>query len=210
MGSRSVYCWVLTLVLAAFGGSASAGDGVVAVQSADASCANDSSNRYVNCENGTITDNRSGLVWLANANCLGDLNWFEAMEAVRGLSDLPDEGSACFGLSRDECDCALSDGSSPGEWRLPSIAEWEAMVEPTCSDPALSDDEGSGCWNSPCDPGSTCSFYRVQSSSNYWSASSDLTSTNVFNVWVAFMGSGDVLSVPKTGALFVWPVRGGQ
>jgi hypothetical protein len=47
-----------------------AGDGVVALQTADPSCPDDSGKIYVDCGNGTVTDNRTGLVWLKNADCL--------------------------------------------------------------------------------------------------------------------------------------------
>ena len=62
----------------------------------------------------TVTDNRTGLVWLENADCLGAVDWFTAKEVVAGLSDL--QGS-------DPDDCGLSDDSSPGEWRLPLLGE---------------------------------------------------------------------------------------
>jgi len=33
-----------------------------------------------------------------------------------------------FGLTPDECDCGLSDGSPLGEWRLASADEWYAIL----------------------------------------------------------------------------------
>jgi len=84
------------------------GDGVVALQTAEAACPNGTAARYVNCNNGTVTDNLTGLVWLANANCFGDLEWREALEAVEGFADLPDDGEACSsiaGPTPDKCDC---------------------------------------------------------------------------------------------------------
>ena len=100
----------------------------MALQTADRSCPDDSGNVYVDCGNGTVTDNRTGLVWLKDANCLsgapggGAVDWFTAMEFVAGLSDQPATSAAAAH------DCGLSDGSSPGEWRLPTAAEWEAMM----------------------------------------------------------------------------------
>jgi hypothetical protein len=43
---------------------------VVALQTVVPSCADDSANRCVDCGNGTVTNNDTGLVWLANADCL--------------------------------------------------------------------------------------------------------------------------------------------
>ncbi len=184
------------------------GSGLVALQTAAPSCPDDSGDRYVDCDNGTVTDNETGLVWLKNADCFGWTDWYEAMAAVGSLSDLPDDGEACDTLTADECDCGLSDGSSPGEWRLASVAEWEVMVSPTCQDPALSDDEGTGCWNSPCDPGSSCSFYGVQTE-YYWSSSSYVPNPSKF-AWYVDLSDGSVYLVGKAIAKPMWPVRGGQ
>jgi hypothetical protein len=61
----------LFAALAMWGASGAwAGDGVVALQTADPSCPDDSGDRYVDCGNGTVTDNDTGLVWLKQANCL--------------------------------------------------------------------------------------------------------------------------------------------
>ena len=118
---------MVVVVLSA--GAAAGGDGMVALQTADPACGDNSNNRFVDCGNGTVTDNQSGLVWLANADCIGSLDWYEAMAAVASLADLEADG-ACLGLTTKECDCGLSDGSSPGEWRLPTVTEWEAMIAP--------------------------------------------------------------------------------
>ncbi|MCH7666905.1 MAG: DUF1566 domain-containing protein [Acidobacteria bacterium] len=129
-----------------------AGDGLVALQTADPSCPDDSTDIYVDCGNGTVTDNRTGLVWLQNANCYGLLDWHEAVEIVANLSDVPASSGAALGLH----DCGLSDGSSPGEWRLPSQAERNAMVsnalgqggDPDCiaTPPTITNDSGQECW----------------------------------------------------------------
>ena len=119
-GTTASACLLCCLLLGVSG--VWAGDGVVALQTAGTSCADGSGNRYVDCGNGTVTDNETGLVWLANADCLGSVDWLTASEFVAGLSDKP-EGSIAAAH-----DCGLSDGSSPGEWRLPSMEEWEAMV----------------------------------------------------------------------------------
>jgi len=183
-----------------------AGDGVVALQTAAPSCRNNSSNIYVNCGNGTVTDNRTGLVLLKNANCFGPMEFSTAFEVVAGLSDLP--GS-------DPDDCGLSDGSSPGEWRIPSRGEWERMIDdalgiggdPDCrpSPPLITNDGGGGCWvNGP------SSFTGIVAD-RYWSSTS--WSGDVTQVY--FVHLFDTL--PRfdvgfrTAALnYLWPVRGGQ
>jgi hypothetical protein len=196
----------LTIALSA---TASAGDGVVALQTADASCMPPwfVVGRYFDCGNGTVLDRNTGLVWLANANCFGTLDWHSAVEVVENLSDLHDR-TICGGASGDDCDCGLSDNSSPGEWRLPSISEWREMTENAadqgCQNPALTDDLGLSCWTDEC---TSCSFYDVQSTW-YWSASSEVL--NPSNAYVLNLRYGSVTWNVKPGVLPVWPVRYGQ
>jgi hypothetical protein len=71
----------------------------------------DNGNRYVDCGNGTVTDTVTGLVWLKNANCFGEQTYAAASQAAAGL-----------GAGQ----CGLTDGSSPGDWRLPTLVEWQA------------------------------------------------------------------------------------
>ncbi len=185
---------------------------MVALQSAAASCPDDSGDRYVDCGNGTVTDQQTGLVWLANANCFGFLDWYEAGSAVAGLADLPDEGETCDSLTPDQCDCGLADGSSPGEWRLPSIGEWEAMVEYatdvlTCSRPTISNDAGDGCWDQMCVDAGNCSFSAVDDEI-YWSSSTIVSDPS--KAWTLDTIDGTVGELSKVGVNLVWPVRGGQ
>jgi hypothetical protein len=210
------WCLVGFLVWGASG--AGAGDGIVALQTAAASCADPTnSDRYIDCGNGTVTDNDTGLVWLRNANCIGaagggtgdppgNVDWYTAMEFVAGLSDLP-------GVT-DPDDCGLSDGSSPGEWRLPSKAEWQAMTAAArtsgCSEPAITNDSRSDCWDQDCSDLGACSFTGVLSS-YYWSSST--RTSGVTAAWAEDIhGSPRPPREPlfKDASVGVWPVRGGQ
>lgn len=199
---------VVLLALAA-GGAAFGGNGAVMLQTSDVSCGDDSTDFYVSCGNGTVTDNRTGLVWLANANCFGQLTWVDAMALVAGLGDLPEH--ACAGMTADECDCGLSDKSSPGEWRLPSMAEWKSMISAgwdgdTCA-PAIANDVGNGCWNELCAELAACSFYDVQAA-GYWAASPFIPQPT--SAWCGDLLNGGPDLVDRTLTAFVWPVRGGQ
>lgn len=222
----------LALVIATGpGGAALAGDGMVALQTAAASCADDSGDRYVDCGNGTVTDNETGLVWLANANCLGMCNlsglpcavnadcpvgqicspvavdWHTARDFVAGLSDKPPGSSAA------NQDCGLADGSSPGEWRLPSVEEWEAMVEHAddvlgCALLMITNDAGDDCWDPACVTAGACSFHGVQPA-RYWS-STTFVSWPESAAWFVSLEYGYVQVNIKTNDSYVWPVRGGQ
>lgn len=202
--------WLFSSLVITIPLSGLAGDGIVALQTADPACPDTSGNRYVDCGNGTITDNETGLVWLANADCFGVLAWRDAMDAVAGLADQPD-AEVCVGVTPDNCDCGLSDGSSPGEWRLASFGEWRAMVEHAddvlmCS-PTISNDAGGGCWNQSCVDAGQCSFYGVVAMT-YWASTTVVIDPP--KAWGVHLAHGGVAGTGKLAALYVWPVRGGQ
>jgi len=201
----SVFLFLITLTQIA-----SAAGGYVALQTADPSCPDDSGNVYVDCGNGTVTDNRTGLVWLKNANCLslaangGYADWISAMLLAAGLSDLPGD---------DADDCGLSDNSTPGEWRLPSKAEWAAMIEdalgdigdPNCTitPPTITNDSGLGCWLS-----GPSSFTDVEEGF-YWSSTTFVWFPS--GIWGVSLESGTFGNNHKDSELgYIWPVRGGQ
>jgi hypothetical protein len=177
-----------------------AGEGVVALQTAAPSCPTYSPEEiYHPCGNGTVTDNRTGLVWVADAGCIGYVDWSTALEFVAGLKD---------------GECGLTDGSSPGEWRLPSIAEWETMIadartfgctESALGGPTITNDFGTACWTDACPP-SLCSFSGVQAGP-YWSATSSLGSNEA---WMISLHFGDLVDGDKDSVRLVWAVRGGR
>jgi len=192
-----------------------AGEGLVALQTADPACPDDSGDIYVDCGNGTVTDNRTGLVWLKDADCLDDdVSWEMATALVAGLSDLDDEFCTERALTPDQCDCDLSDGSSAGEWRLPSVDEWRVMVADaklmSCS-PSITNDKGTACWKSTVLEclldGSSCSFENV--GPIYWSGSPVVLTPG--QVWIMQTLNGGIFTNNVVGGIdYVWPVRGGQ
>ena len=78
--------------------------------------------RFTDNDDGTVTDNLTGLIWLKNANCFGSRTWSQALSDCNGLTS----GS-----------CGLSDGSSAGDWRLPNIRELPSLVDYGGYNPAL-------------------------------------------------------------------------
>ena len=107
--------------------------------------------RFTDNDDGTVTDNLTGLIWLQDATCgkwepapgVPTVPWRDAVEAANDLSD---------------GDCGLSDGSVRGEWRLPNIRELTSLIDYSNFDPALPSDhpfidaEGAGYWTSTTDP----------------------------------------------------------
>ena len=167
-----------------------------AVANADPPCF-DNANRYVDCGNGTVNDTVTGLIWLKDPGCFGQLDYAAANNAAAGLED---------------GECGLTDGSSPGDWRLPTEEEWEATVERAVAlgcrngnGPSLTNTPGTGCYKVGPQP-----FTGVQSY-YYWSSTINASDTD--QAWYAHLNYGLVyLNVKRTATFFVyvWPVRGGQ
>jgi hypothetical protein len=159
----------------------------------------DNVNRYVDCGNGTVTDTVTGLIWLKHWDCLPNNAWAAANEAAAGLKD---------------GDCSLTDNSSPGDWRLPTRAEWGATIARAvvldCVEfgsggpPSLTNDAGTACYGT----GVGSSFVGV-ASSLYWSNTT--FEINPLSAWVAVLTDGvvGIGSLDKLDTLRVWPVRGG-
>lgn len=78
--------------------------------------------RFTDNQNGTVTDNLTGLIWLRNAGCFAPGLWSTALTEVNQLAS----GA-----------CGLSDGSVAGQWRVPNLVELESMVDVSASNPAI-------------------------------------------------------------------------
>ncbi len=147
----------------------------------------DTANRFVDCGNGTVTDTVTGLIWLKQANCFSSLAYTDANMAAAGLQS---------------GQCGLSDGSSAGTWRLPTLAEWQAISTASCASPSLPDAPGTGCYAT-----GTQWATNVQSDFNW--ASTSAASDNHFAM-TALLTNGTFPSFAKGASWFVWPVRSVQ
>ncbi len=165
----------------------------------------DNFNRYVECGNGTVTDTVTGLIWLQDANCLmGSTDWKSANEFAAGLAD---------------GQCGLSDRSKRGDWRLPTLEEWQATIaravalgccsgspaacgaNPDLDPPSLTDRAGTGCFSTDANP----AFSGVQFF--YWSSLTRADKPG--QAFVAFLGFGVLDDAFKVDTTRAWPVRGG-
>jgi hypothetical protein len=152
--------------------------------------------RFTNNSDGTVTDNLTGLVWLEDADCNGTKTWANALAWANGLYD----GSiASGGVNQD---CGLSDGSLPGEWRVPTEAEFESLACPEYDNPAVSNSAGTGQWVSG-DP-----FLDLGTGNVYYWSSTSVASAPAAAVLV-FPRSHATTNVAKSSATpyLVWPVR---
>jgi hypothetical protein len=159
----------------------------------------DNVGRFVDCGDGTVKDNNTGLFWLKDADCLVMQFWAEANIAAAQLAD---------------GQCGLTDGSKPGDWRLPTLecpgasscnvseasGELGSLFAPSCPAPFIPDTVGTGCWSEG-DP-----FSGVRDT--YWSSS---TYTEYgYNAWFVWLSDGYVAAIGKRSSCYAWPVRGGQ
>ncbi len=153
--------------------------------------------RFVDCGNGTVQDTQTSLVWLKNANCLpvGGSDWAAANRRAAKLAEGSTDGNAC----------GLSDGSKAGAWRLPTKAEWEALVltaqQMSCFSPPLTNAAGTGCY-------ATGAWATGVQTTTYWSATTFASNSNL--AWFTDMFNGILSAFNKTANENVWPVRGGQ
>ena len=158
----------------------------------------DDANRYVDCLNGTVTDTVTGLIWLQDASCLGFATYAGA-----------NQRAAQLGADADKATCGLTDNSNPGDWRLPTRAEWDATISLAeapvpglnCAFPTLTDKAGTACFAN--DP----AFSGVHH--DYWSSSAFESLPG--RAWRVNLEFGFTINVFFKGKeSFVWPVRGGQ
>ncbi len=84
--------------------------------------------RFIDNKDGTVTDSLTKLTWLKNTNCFGMINWECAMQAVKSLKD---------GDCGPDPTLILSDSSSAGDWRLPTMEELCTLIDFSRRDPAL-------------------------------------------------------------------------
>lgn len=140
--------------------------------------------RFSDNGNGTVTDLFTGLVWLKDlAEVATPLTWEEALRTCNTLA----AGKA-----------GLSDGSQPGDWRLPNINELLSLIDYAHTDPALT-------------PGHPC---RHVSADVHWTSTTRLDSpklkyaepvTNAARTVDLQRGASRHLE--KTATARVWPVR---
>ncbi len=142
--------------------------------------------RFTDLENGTVRDNQTGLIWLKNANCFRWKSFDKAMELIDELKS---------------GQCGISDGSIAGDWRLPSVWEWEDLFVKKYRNPALSNTKGTGKWK-PGDP-----FDNVQNL-YYWTGTMFPDATGrLDNAYCVYLYYGAVHSKERNLGLYVWPVR---
>ena len=137
--------------------------------------------------NGTVKDMTTGLIWLQNAHCTTTLAGATPADGYRFLwADARIWSSALVSGQ-----CGLSDGSTAGDWRLPTKKELNELANGTESVRAVT----------------PRNFLNVISS-YYWSSASSVTYPG--SAWAVGLCSGPGYDFNKTYPYYVWAVRGGQ
>jgi len=146
--------------------------------------------RFTDNNNGTVTDNLTGLMWMKNADAGNDCDgtdtgretWADALASAAACN----AGSGFAGYT---------------DWRLPNVRELQSLVHYGVYNPAVPNTAGTGKWTEG-QP-----FTGVQSSL-YWSSTTFAIYTSF--AWYVYLSYGYVLYDDKTFTGYVWPVRGGQ
>ncbi|HVF44369.1 MAG TPA: DUF1566 domain-containing protein [Pyrinomonadaceae bacterium] len=133
--------------------------------------------RFTDNNDGTVTDNLTGLVWLKDGNAFGTRNWQQALDDCNSLR------SGQHGLS---------DGSKPGDWRLPNINELRSLEDYGQHTPAITAGHP---------------FKNIRQSL-CWSSTTVASAPNLARF--LFVGIGSCVWDHKSVLMGVWPVKGGR
>lgn len=165
--------------------------------------------RYLGCGNGTVLDTRTNLLWLQDAGCL-DLN-HDVVDNLWGFSAATAQERVNTLLA--DAVCGLSDGSAPGNWRLPTVSEFRQIVTevPFAGPPALLNGAGTGQWTEG-DVFDRVGATHIPASSLYIYWTADPDPDPAINNWL-FVDFAYVNPAEWSGSLFsgtrnpAWPVR---
>ena len=132
--------------------------------------------RFTDNADGTVTDNLTGLIWLQDTACFVFHNWEDNLALAAGLSD----GT-----------CGLTDGSAPGDWRMPNVNELRSLLDYGYFQQALPEPNPF--------TGVNVQFHTSTSRAD-----------SPQGVWYVTTSTGGSNAGSKFGGSRLWPVRGGR
>ena len=144
--------------------------------------------RWVDNNNGTVTDTMTGLVWLKEANCIHD-TWSNAIALVNSLAS----GT-----------CGLTDGSTAGSWRMPNRNEMQSLADRMVTNEAdffnstYTWKYNGALYQSPI-------FTNFVSSQNYWTSTTDAAVTT--SAWTVYSCDYGVYDMDKGNPGYTLAVR---
>ena len=143
--------------------------------------------RFVDNQDGTITDNLTGLVWLKNADCTDTLGGIAKTNEYLTWAD-----AVAWSNALASGKCGLTDGSTAGQWRLPNIKEIKSLVNRQQSNLLI--------WLK--------GFGFNLHVGTYWSSTTNARGSDI--AWDIGMDNGLLGYSGKHYSWYVWPVRSGQ
>jgi hypothetical protein len=144
--------------------------------------------RWIDNGNGTITDTMTGLRWMKEANCIADV-WANAVAEVQSLAS---------GM------CGLTDGSAPGDWRMPNRNEMQSLEDRMVNNEA-DFMNATYLWKSD------AAFYRApifslfMGNEYYWTSTTD--AAEVSEAWAVFSCDFGVYDMAKANLGYALAVR---
>jgi len=154
--------------------------------------------RFTDNEDGTVTDNLTGLVWMKHASDEDGADGFPPQASWR---------IACVSCNKlKDGEHGLTDGSQPGDWRLATVRELLSLIDYSQYTPALP--EGHPFI------GVASEYVFLGLSDFYWSSTTYPGPGDLFykGRCVTFVdGSAHLINKAfEDVAFYVWCVRGGQ
>ena len=134
--------------------------------------------RFEDPGDGTVTDLNTGLIWMKNADTFGEVTWDQA----RILAAKLESGCHC-----------LSDKSTRGQWRLPTIRELFSMMDYGQAAPIVPRDYPDRNTVKP---------------AIYWSSTTLIADES--QAWMMTLGIGPTVFILKNTTNRMWPVRDGK
>jgi hypothetical protein len=136
--------------------------------------------RFTYNNDGTVTDNLTGLMWLRDGGCIKK-SWSYAFSAITD-----------FNNKRGNYRCQKYTANY-SDWRLPNVKELESLINYGASN--------SSTWLN------SLGFFVNMKSSYYWSSTTDKGYTS--KAWSVMMSDGRETSNRKSNAYYIVPVRTG-
>ena len=143
--------------------------------------------RWVDNGNGSLTDTVTGLVWLKQADCI-NAQWASAIAAVSSLAT---------------GQCGLTDGSTPGQWRMPNRNEMQSLSDRMETNHAAFFNHTFLSSNATLNQAAI--FTNFVESQFYWTSTTNAANTN--EAWTVFSCDFGVYDILKTNPGYTLAVR---
>lgn len=144
--------------------------------------------RWIDHGDGTVTDTVTGLRWVKQANCF-NTDWADAVAEVQTLGN----GT-----------CGLTDGSKPGDWRMPNRNEMQSIGDRMVTNAADFFD-ATYVWKSDAALYRGPLFTDFIGNGYYWTSTTDAADTS--EAWAVFSCDFGLYDLAKANAGYTLAVR---